>query len=156
MVAISDLAYGCFVSPFFVENYVRFSWAGSLDYCRFYTFYFTFHDLFAALCLISLSCYISLKFTGKKTQLSPPPSPSPTILCNYRSDGWEIKKVSVMERDGVKRRRTKTEGDRGEEVKNPVIRSIINEQMSRNIRISFSLDLRDIAPSPAFSRSVPS
>ena len=71
-------------------------------------------------------------------------------------DGWEIKKVSVMERDGVKRRRTKTEGDRGEEVKNPVIRSILNEQMSRNIRISFSLDLRDIAPSPAFSRSVPS
>ena len=72
MVAISDLAYGCFVSPFFVENYVRFSWAGSLDYCRFYTFYFTFHDLFAPLCLISLSCYISLKFTGKKTQLPPP------------------------------------------------------------------------------------
>ena len=71
-------------------------------------------------------------------------------------DGWEIKKVSVMERDGVKRRRTKTEGDRGEEVKNPVIRSILNEQMSRNIRISFSLDLRDIAPCPVFSPSVPS
>ena len=90
MVAISDLAYGCFVSPFFVENYVRFSWAGSLDYCRFYTFYFTFHDLFAPLCLISLSCYISLKFTGKKTQL-PPSLPLPlqpaTILCNDRSDG---------------------------------------------------------------------
>ena len=64
-VAISDLAYGCFVSPFFVENYVRFSWEGTLDYCRFYTFYFTFHDLFAPLCLICLSCYISLKFTGK-------------------------------------------------------------------------------------------
>jgi len=69
VVAISDLAYGCFVSPFFVENYVRFSWAGSLDYCRFYTFYFTFHDLFAPLCLISLSCYISLKFTGVTAEM---------------------------------------------------------------------------------------
>ena len=71
-MAISDLAYGCFVSPFFVENYVRFSWEGSLDYCRFYTYYFTFHDLFAPLCLIALSCYISLKFTGesKPSQVS--------------------------------------------------------------------------------------
>lgn len=37
-------------------------------------------------------------------------------------DGWEIRKVSVLQRDGVKRRRTKTEGDRGEDVKNAVIR----------------------------------
>ena len=31
---------------------------------RFYTFYFTFHDVFAPLCLIALSIYVSLKFTG--------------------------------------------------------------------------------------------
>jgi len=68
-VAISDLAYGCFVSPFFVENYVRFSWEGTLDYCRFYTYYFTFHDIFAPLCLIALSCYISLKFTGVTAEM---------------------------------------------------------------------------------------
>ena len=37
-------------------------------------------------------------------------------------DGWEIRKVSVMDRDGVKRRRTKTEGDDREEVKNAVVR----------------------------------
>lgn len=40
-------------------------------------------------------------------------------------DGWEIRKVSVMDRDGVKRRRTKTEGDHREEVKNAVVRSVI-------------------------------
>ena len=39
-------------------------------------------------------------------------------------DGWEIRKVSVLQRDGVKRRRTKTEGDRGEDVKNAVIRLV--------------------------------
>ena len=33
-VAISDLVYGCIVSPFFVENYVRYNWARSIDYCR--------------------------------------------------------------------------------------------------------------------------
>ena len=73
-------------------------------------------------------------------------------------DGWEIKKVSVMERDGVKRRRTKTEGDRGEEVKNAVIRSGIFKQTneSNNIRTSFSSDLRDIVRFQAFSPSVPS
>jgi len=37
-------------------------------------------------------------------------------------DGWEIRKFSVTERDGVKRRRTKTEGDDREQVKNAVIR----------------------------------
>ena len=36
---------------------------------RFYTFYFTFHDLFAPLCLMSLSCYISLKFTGVTAEM---------------------------------------------------------------------------------------
>ena len=34
VVAVSDLLYGCIVSPFFVENYVRFNWARSIDYCR--------------------------------------------------------------------------------------------------------------------------
>jgi len=43
-------------------------------------------------------------------------------------DGWEIRKVNAMDRgeekkrDGVKRRRTKTEGDRPEDRKNAVIR----------------------------------
>jgi len=68
-VAISDLVYGCIVSPFFVENYVRYHWARSVDYCRFFTFYFTFHDLFAPLCLMSLSVYISLKFTGVTAEM---------------------------------------------------------------------------------------
>jgi len=68
-VAISDLVYGCIVSPFFVENYVRYNWARSIDYCRFYTYYFTFHDLFVPLCLMSLSIYISLKFTGVTAEM---------------------------------------------------------------------------------------
>jgi len=68
-VAISDLVYGCIVSPFFVENYVRYNWARSIDYCRFYTYYFTFHDLFAPLCLMALSIYISLKFTGVTAEM---------------------------------------------------------------------------------------
>ena len=45
-------------------------------------------------------------------------------------DGWEIRKVTTLERgqearrerEGVKRRRTKTEGDRGEDKENVVIR----------------------------------
>jgi len=68
-VAISDLVYGCIVSPFFVENYVRYNWTRSIDYCRFYTYYFTFHDLFAPLCLMALSIYISLKFTGVTAEM---------------------------------------------------------------------------------------
>eukprot|EP00090_Calanus_glacialis_P026286 TRINITY_DN4130_c0_g1_i1.p1 TRINITY_DN4130_c0_g1~~TRINITY_DN4130_c0_g1_i1.p1 ORF type:complete len:307 (-),score=58.65 TRINITY_DN4130_c0_g1_i1:123-1043(-) len=68
-VAISDLIYGCMVSPFFVENYVRLNWEQSLVYCRVYTFYFTFHDVFAPLCLIALSIYVSLKFTGVTAEL---------------------------------------------------------------------------------------
>jgi len=68
-VALSDLIYGCMVSPFFVENYVRLNWEQSLAYCRFYTFYFTFHDVFAPLCLIGLSIYVSLKFTGVTAEL---------------------------------------------------------------------------------------
>ena len=63
-------------------------------------------------------------------------------------DGWEIKKVSVMERDGVKRRRTKTEGDRGEEVKNAVIRLIINKLTpSQNIFIFIRLERHRSLPS---------
>merc|ERR1712203_279242 len=34
-VALSDLVYGCMVSPFFVENYVRLNWEQSLAYCRY-------------------------------------------------------------------------------------------------------------------------
>lgn len=37
----------------------------SSGYCGFYTYLFTFHDLFAPLVLILLSIYISLKFSGK-------------------------------------------------------------------------------------------
>jgi len=37
-VALSDLIYGCMVSPFFVENYVRLNWEQSLAYCRFYPY----------------------------------------------------------------------------------------------------------------------
>ena len=63
-------------------------------------------------------------------------------------DGWEIKKVSVMQRDGVKRRRTKTEGDRGEEVKNAVIRLIINKLTpSQNIFIFIRLERHRSLPS---------
>ena len=45
-------------------------------------------------------------------------------------DGWEIRKVNAMDRgeekkkDGVKRRRTKTEGDRPEDRKNAVVRFV--------------------------------
>ena len=52
------------VSPFFVENYVNLHWAQSVGYCRFYTYFFTFHDLFVPLVLILLSVYISLKYSG--------------------------------------------------------------------------------------------
>jgi len=69
VVAISDLLYGCLVSPFFVQNYVRNNWVQGYVYCSFYTFFFTFHDLFAPLCLIVQSIYISLKFTGVTAEL---------------------------------------------------------------------------------------
>ena len=36
---------------------------------RFYTFYFTFHDVFAPLCLMVLSIYLSLKFTGVTAEM---------------------------------------------------------------------------------------
>ena len=68
-MAVVDLLYGCFVSPFFVENYVKNNWEQSSAYCSFYTFFFTFHDLFAPLCLVVLSIYISLKFTGVTAEL---------------------------------------------------------------------------------------
>lgn len=68
-VALSDLLYGCLVSPFFVENYARHNWEQSAVFCSFYTFYFTFHDLFAPLCLIAVSVYVSLKFTGVTADL---------------------------------------------------------------------------------------
>lgn len=63
-VAIVDLLYGMFVSPFFVENYIQLRWRQSLDYCKFYEFYFTFHDLFIPLILILLSTYVSVKYAG--------------------------------------------------------------------------------------------
>ena len=81
-VALSDLLYGCFVSPFLVENYVRNNWEQGTVFCSFYTFFFTFHDLFAPLCLIVLSIYISLKFTGA-------PSPLPHSLCHLARDKKE-------------------------------------------------------------------
>ena len=33
-IAISDLVYGCLVSPFFVENYVHNQWTRSVGFCR--------------------------------------------------------------------------------------------------------------------------
>lgn len=72
-------------------------------------------------------------------------------------DGWEIRKVSVMQRDAVKRRRTKTEGDKGEEeeIKNAVIRFDNKEtELNQSIRSTFSSDWRDIAPFPVCSPSV--
>jgi len=69
VVAISDLLYGCLISPFFVENYVWNNWEQSTAYCRFYIFFFTFHDLFAPLCLIVMSIYISLKFTDVTAEM---------------------------------------------------------------------------------------
>ena len=64
-LALVDLLYGVFVSPFFVENYVKLYWNQSVGYCKFYEFYFTFHDFFVPLILILLSTYISLKYAGK-------------------------------------------------------------------------------------------
>lgn len=69
IVAGVDLLYGCLVTPFFVENYVRNMWDQSMSYCRFYTYFFTFHDAFVPMCLIGLSVYVSLKFTGVTEQM---------------------------------------------------------------------------------------
>jgi len=63
-LALVDLMYGVFVSPFYVENYVKIYWNQSMGYCRFFEFYFTFHDFFVPLVLILLSTYISLKYSG--------------------------------------------------------------------------------------------
>ena len=63
-IAIVDLLYGMFVSPFFVENYVNLHWNQSIGYCKFYEYFFTFHDLFVPLILILLSVYVSLKYSG--------------------------------------------------------------------------------------------
>lgn len=68
-VAIADLLYGCLVSPFFVENYIHIHWKQSPAYCKFYTYFFTFHDAFVPLCLVALSVYVSLKFTGVTEQM---------------------------------------------------------------------------------------
>lgn len=68
-LAIIDLLYGCFVSPFFVENYVQLYWNQSAEYCQFYEFYFTFHDFFVPLVLILLSTYVSVKYPGATVQL---------------------------------------------------------------------------------------
>ena len=64
-----DLMYGIFVSPFYVENYVKIYWNQSMGYCRFFEFYFTFHDFFVPLVLILLSTYISLKYSGENVIL---------------------------------------------------------------------------------------
>jgi len=64
-LAIVDVMYGVFVSPFFVENYVNLFWNQSPEFCKFFEFYFTFHDFFVPLVLILLSTYISLKYPGK-------------------------------------------------------------------------------------------
>ena len=68
-LAIIDLLYGCFVSPFFVENYVQLYWNQSAGYCQFFEFYFTFHDFFVPLILILLSTYVSLKYSGATIHL---------------------------------------------------------------------------------------
>jgi len=63
-LAVVDLIYGIFVSPFFVENYVHFNWEQSHGYCKFFMYIFSFHDLFVPLVLILISTYTSLKFSG--------------------------------------------------------------------------------------------
>lgn len=63
-LALADLIYGVFVSPFFVENYVDLHWNQSLGYCRFFEYVFTFHDLFVPVTLILLATYVSLKYSG--------------------------------------------------------------------------------------------
>ena len=68
-LALVDLMYGVFVSPFYVENYVKIYWNQSMGYCRFFEFYFTFHDFFVPLVLILLSTYISLKYSGENVIL---------------------------------------------------------------------------------------
>ena len=37
----------------------------STTYCKFYEYYFTFHDIFVPMALILFSTYVSLKFSGK-------------------------------------------------------------------------------------------
>ncbi len=64
-IGVVDLLYGVLVSPFFIENYVHLHWDQSQEYCHFYVYFFTFHDLFVPLFLILLSAYISLKYSGK-------------------------------------------------------------------------------------------
>ena len=77
-------------------------------------------------------------------------------------DGWEIRKVNAMDRgeekkrDGVKRRRTKTEGDRPEDRKNAVVRFVISSLIHViEPNLNFS-DWRGTGPCLAFSPSVPS
>ena len=60
------MLYGIFVSPFFVQNYIDLHWAQSTTYCKFYEYYFTFHDIFVPFALVLLSTYVALKFSGKK------------------------------------------------------------------------------------------
>jgi hypothetical protein len=65
-----DLLYGIFVSPFFVENYVKLHWNQSQDYCKLYEYMFSFHDIFVPLVLILLSTYVSLKFSGASAEFN--------------------------------------------------------------------------------------
>ena len=67
LVAIIDLLYGIFVSPFFIENYIDLQWDQSYGYCKFFVYFFTFHDLAVPIILIILCIYISLKYSGQKT-----------------------------------------------------------------------------------------
>jgi len=39
----------------------------SVTYCKFYEYYFTFHDIFVPCALVLLSTYVSLKFSGTFT-----------------------------------------------------------------------------------------
>ena len=77
-------------------------------------------------------------------------------------DGWEIRKVNAMDRgeekkrDGVKRRRTKTEGDRPEDRKNAVVRFVISSLIHViELNQNFS-DWRGTGLCLACSPSVPS
>ena len=77
-------------------------------------------------------------------------------------DGWEIRKVNAMDRgeekkrDGVKRRRTKTEGDRPEDRKNAVVRFVISSLIHVIEPNPNFPDWRGTGPCLACSPSVPS
>jgi len=63
-MSAADLLYGMCVLPFFVDNFVDNLWDLGLEYCRFFIFYFTFHDIFISLWLMTSCIFICLKYTG--------------------------------------------------------------------------------------------